>query len=577
MFPGQGAQYKGMGNNLFPQYKDIISKADNILGYSIEDLCLNDKNNQLNSTEYTQPALFVVNALYYYNMIQNRDSLPDYLLGHSLGEYNALLVAGVFDFETGLALVKKRGELMAKAEDGTMAAIIGLNQSSIESIMKRHEITSIDIANLNTEKQIVISGPKNIIEKSKNIFMDNGAERFSFLSVSGAFHSRYMKSAGEEFSDYIAHYKFKQPNFSVISNYTALPYSDHNIADNLVKQMYSPVQWCKSIRNLMSINGIEFHQIGPGKVVENLVKKIRVESTPLECKELFEKPQLNEYKIRSSNQWTFRSTGSVSAVYSMREEFEMDKVKNIEIDSCCRLSFEKLPDNEKPYAEVLYERTGIAAIKPKYDIMIQERDNSIKICLKKLQSAIVAIGSSDVQLTLYLPDKKFESAIITCDSLDIKRGFISTKSMDLTILDGNIDFTSNYEKLKINLQSGNVRVHSNTKCKLDVFTNDGNIKVDGNLSNIWAKCNDGNIYIEVNNGLEMMKALTKDGDIDIVLGAVNGFELAYDVSGGKIITNIVMYYAAVRQEKGMAYYGDKSIKMETTVKDGNINIVNKDL
>jgi trans-AT polyketide synthase/acyltransferase/oxidoreductase domain-containing protein len=143
MFPGQGSQYKGMGNSLFKKYKIETKKASDILGYDIEELCLNDPRKELMKTQFTQPALYVVNSFNYTDYAQQ----PDYLIGHSLGEYNALLVAGVFDFETGLKLVKKRGALMATMGDGGMAAVLGLSAEALANELQQQGFSEIDIAN----------------------------------------------------------------------------------------------------------------------------------------------------------------------------------------------------------------------------------------------------------------------------------------------------------------------------------------------------------------------------------------------------------------------------------------------
>jgi trans-AT polyketide synthase, acyltransferase and oxidoreductase domains len=150
IFPGQGSQVKGMGADLFSAYPSHIQQADNILGYSIARLCLEDPDNQLNNTNYTQPALYIVNALSYLKKIQEDQTTPNYVAGHSLGEYSALFAAGVFDFETGLKLVQKRGELMHQATGGGMAAVIGLQNDAVDNVIKQNALSTISIANVNS-------------------------------------------------------------------------------------------------------------------------------------------------------------------------------------------------------------------------------------------------------------------------------------------------------------------------------------------------------------------------------------------------------------------------------------------
>jgi len=147
IFPGQGSQIKGMGGTLFNQFKDFTDQANTILGYSIQTLCLEDPQQQLKQTQYTQPALYIVNALTYFKKIQETGQKPTYVAGHSLGEYNALLAAGVFDFETGLKLVKKRGEFMSQVGEGAMASVSGLTADAIYIILSQYGLTNVVIAN----------------------------------------------------------------------------------------------------------------------------------------------------------------------------------------------------------------------------------------------------------------------------------------------------------------------------------------------------------------------------------------------------------------------------------------------
>jgi malonyl CoA-acyl carrier protein transacylase len=168
VFPGQGSQKKGMGQGLFDEVREYVSvekEIDAIVGYSMRKLCLEDTEGRLKETQYTQPALYVVNALHYYQAI-GQGIRPVFAAGHSLGEYNALLSAGVYDFLTGLRLVKKRGELMSQAKNGGMGAVIGLGAAAIEKVLKDNGLTSIDVANFNSPSQIVVSGPNDDIKRA---------------------------------------------------------------------------------------------------------------------------------------------------------------------------------------------------------------------------------------------------------------------------------------------------------------------------------------------------------------------------------------------------------------------------
>ena len=274
VFPGQGSQKVGMGDGLFNQFSNIVAHVDNTLGYSIEELCLEDPQETLNQTEYTQPALYVVNNLTYLKKVQETTETPNYVAGHSLGEYSALFAAGAFDFITGLKLVQKRGELMSQATGGGMAAIVGLSESQIKSIIEEN-FDDIDLANLNAPKQYVISGPKESITASKPIFEKAECRRFIELSVSGAFHSRYMKKASEEFNDYLKTFSYNEPEIPVIANATAEPYSLTNMIENLTSQIYSSVLWTETIEKLNQEPDPSFEEIGPGKVLAGLIGQIK--------------------------------------------------------------------------------------------------------------------------------------------------------------------------------------------------------------------------------------------------------------------------------------------------------------
>ncbi|MCX7920826.1 MAG: ACP S-malonyltransferase [Clostridia bacterium] len=281
VFPGQGSQHKGMGGELFEEFQDLTLKADKILGYSIKELCLEDREGKLGETQYTQPALYIVNALTYYKKIKDMGRTPDFVAGHSLGEYNALLAAGVFDFETGLRIVKYRGELMSKASGGGMAAVIGISLDKIKQILEENAFKTIDIANINTPSQIVISGPKEDIEMVQSAFQAAGAKNYVILKVSGAFHSRYMESAKMQFNEFINQFEFSIPSIPVISNITARPYKKSEIKTNMSEQITSSVMWTDSIRYLMGKDNVEIVQVGPGTAITGLVRSIQREAEPL--------------------------------------------------------------------------------------------------------------------------------------------------------------------------------------------------------------------------------------------------------------------------------------------------------
>ncbi|MBT2288310.1 ACP S-malonyltransferase [Paenibacillus albidus] len=282
VFPGQGAQKKGMGGCLFDEFHELTKQADEVLSYSIRELCLNDPQGNLNQTQFTQPALYTVNALSYLKTIIDTGQKPDFVAGHSLGEYNALFASGAFDFRTGLELVKKRGELMSRATGGGMAAIIGLTEEKIRETLLMNRLDGIDVANLNAPVQIVISGTKADIELAQTVFeKTNGVEMFVPLRTSGAFHSRYMQEAKQEFKEFLAQYHFLDLKIPVISNVQARPYTASAIQENMVEQITQPVKWTESIRYLMGKGHMKFEEIGVGKVLTGLITRIQAEAEPL--------------------------------------------------------------------------------------------------------------------------------------------------------------------------------------------------------------------------------------------------------------------------------------------------------
>lgn len=281
VFPGQGSQQRGMGQGLFDEvheYRVLEKDVDALLGYSLRKLCLEDTDNRLKDTRYTQPSLYVVNALHYYKAI-GLGVRPAFVAGHSLGEYNALLAAGVFDFLTGLRLVKKRGELMSQSKNGGMGAVIGLSASAIAKVLKDNGLASIDIANFNSPAQTVISGPVADVQRAGAYFESAGARMFVPLQVSAAFHSRYVADAAAAFADLMAPMTFAAPKIPVIANVTAQPYPDENASDSvkslLSKQITSSVQWLQSIRFLIGKGVTEFKEMGPGTVLTRLVQQIQ--------------------------------------------------------------------------------------------------------------------------------------------------------------------------------------------------------------------------------------------------------------------------------------------------------------
>jgi malonyl CoA-acyl carrier protein transacylase len=277
LFPGQGSQVRGMGGSLFEEFPEQSRKASDILGYSIRELCLEDPRKELNRTEFTQPALYVVNALSYFRRLEAGRQDADQFAGHSLGELNALMAAGCFDFETGLQIVKKRGEMLGRSRGGAMAAVMNLGRDQIAAILRDQGATGIDIVIHNSPLQSVIAGPKEQLAKVEP-HLRVGNILYYPLNTSGAFHSRYMQPVSEEFRTYLAQIRFSPPQKPVIANVSARPYGPEDIIANLVGQIARPVLWCETIQHLLSLDGMEFEEIGHGDVLTKLLQSIRTQT-----------------------------------------------------------------------------------------------------------------------------------------------------------------------------------------------------------------------------------------------------------------------------------------------------------
>jgi malonyl CoA-acyl carrier protein transacylase len=264
-----------MGAELFDRYPDMVAEADAILGYSIKDLCLENSDGKLKSTDYTQPALYIVDVLSFLAKLEDEDITPDFVIGHSLGEYAALYASGAFDFATGLKLVQKRGALMSAATGGGMAAILGMDGDAVATALAELGADSIDVANFNSPRQTVISGLKADIETFAPQMKEKGAIRVVILPVSGAFHSRYMKPAADEFEAFLAGFSFGNLKVPCIANCSAEPYTDESIAPNLVSQIYSSVRWIETVKGLREQGADSFVEVGPGTVLSGLAHQIK--------------------------------------------------------------------------------------------------------------------------------------------------------------------------------------------------------------------------------------------------------------------------------------------------------------
>lgn len=297
LFPGQGAQRIGMGEGLFEAFPEQAACADSVLGYPVRELCLNGPMERLTQTQFTQPALYVVGALTWLKRVEE-GAKADYLLGHSVAEYVALFAAGAVDFETGLRLVQKRGALMAEATGGGMAAVLGLEAVQVDEVIRRHGLTDIFAANVNTPKQIVVSGKREAVVAAEPLFLEAGASHYRVLQVSGAFHTPFMQPARDAFTRFLADVEFRPPQVPVISNVTARPHRPEAIARLMAEQITAPVRWSDSLRYLLA-KGLafeDFEELGPagGAVVKPMVKRTQLEAGPLDAADLAEEERAAE-------------------------------------------------------------------------------------------------------------------------------------------------------------------------------------------------------------------------------------------------------------------------------------------
>lgn len=277
VFPGQGAQFVGMGKDLYDQNalaKERFEQANEILGFRITDLMFEGEVEDLKQTRVTQPAIFLHSVILASTL---EDFSPDMVAGHSLGEFSALVANGALSFEDGLSLVFKRAMAMQKAcevQSSTMAAIIGMEDSQVEQVC--NEIEEIVVAaNYNSPGQIVISGSIPGIDAAVERLSAMGAKRALKLAVGGAFHSPLMEPARAELEEAIQAAPFANPTCPIYQNVNALPSSDpETIKANLVSQLTSPVRWTQTVQQMIADGATSFTEVGPGKVLQGLIKKV---------------------------------------------------------------------------------------------------------------------------------------------------------------------------------------------------------------------------------------------------------------------------------------------------------------
>lgn len=282
VFPGQGAQFPGMGKDLydrFPMAKEMFEQANAILGFSITDIMFSGTEEDLRQTKVTQPAIFLHSVILAKCM--GASYAPDMTAGHSLGEFSALTAAGALSFEDGLKLVYARAMAMQKAceaQPSTMAAILGLDDDKVEEVLRGITDEVVVPANYNSQGQLVISGSVPGIEKACEALKAAGAKRALPLKVGGAFHSPLMEPARVELAAAINATEFKTPICPVYQNVSGKPFTNPaQIKENLIAQLTSPVRWTQSVLNMVADGATDFIEVGPGNVLQGLAKKIAPE------------------------------------------------------------------------------------------------------------------------------------------------------------------------------------------------------------------------------------------------------------------------------------------------------------
>lgn len=277
VFPGQGAQFPGMGKDLYensPLAKELFDKANEILGFNITDIMFEGTVDDLKQTKVTQPAIFLHSVI----LAKTQENFqPEMVAGHSLGEFSALVANGTLTFEDGLKLVSQRAMAMQKAcelEPSTMAAIVGLDDATVEEVCASVDAVVVP-ANYNCPGQLVISGSIEGIDKACELLTAKGAKRALKLVVGGAFHSPLMESAREELAAAIEATTFSTPVCPVYQNVNAQPVSEPAvIKENLIAQLTAPVKWTQTVENMLKDGATLFTEIGPGKVLQGLIKKV---------------------------------------------------------------------------------------------------------------------------------------------------------------------------------------------------------------------------------------------------------------------------------------------------------------
>lgn len=284
LFPGQGSQAVGMGKDLYENYesaKEVFETANSTLGKSVSSLCFEGPEENLKQTVNTQPCIVTMSIAAMKALTSQVDIKPDYVAGHSLGEYCAMYAAGVMSLENTLKAIQKRADLMGSTKGGSMAAVLNASEELLKAGLEvGSKVGYVDVANYNSPAQVVITGAEDAVKAASDYLLANGARRVVPLAVSGAFHSKFMEGAGNEFKTFISDFELNNANIPVITNVDAqITTSSEDFREKMPKQIYSSVHWTQTIQKMVEEGVDTFIEIGPGKVLAGLNKKIAPEAT----------------------------------------------------------------------------------------------------------------------------------------------------------------------------------------------------------------------------------------------------------------------------------------------------------